>query len=500
MDELQALRERKKELDCLYRVQELLFHRELPLFEVLQAVVELVGEGWQRPETTGASIEYFGHRYQSTRYQPGAPCLTEPLYLGDLPIGSFTVTDSSTEARQDPAKAFFLEEQKLLNSLASLVSEFLERRQLTLLGPGFAPQSPQHWLWQERIAQRLVERFDSQKFGPTEFYLGESGQPAESEAGNNINLGVYHQGTAAQRVALGEWLNGWSVAVGDIAAQQTGEHQPEGIINLVWFHSRPDLTRHPDMRRLRSDGKIHAKATPLQEPDPQIQDMVQRTLMGLSHELRNPLTVISADLGLLKENLAPEEVAEIVAEIENATSRMSILVTDLMLFLRAETSTTRPPMEEVNLSNFLTRYESEYRAKSGSSKVRFQPARVADDPLLTQLNLKMTWRILTELIRNAVNYSSASNVEVSTYRSPDGRVVLSVVDDGCGIDEVHHDKLFEQFYRIDTGRDRSTGGVGLGLPLARAFARSQNADLELLSRRGEGTEVRVLFLPPNPEE
>ena len=105
----------------------------------------------------------------------------------------------------------------------------------------------------------------------------------------------------------------------------------------------------------------------------------------------------------------------------------------------------------------------------------------------------MTSRILGDLIANAVRYSHSETVRVSLAERDEETVFVSVKDHGCGIEEIHHDKLFEQFYRLESSRDRETGGVGLGLPLARALARCQNSGLEFSSMPGKGTEVRLVF-------
>lgn len=495
MNELNSLREREKELNCLYRLQEVLMERQIPLAELFESVVEFIGEGWQRPSSTGACVDYFGRRYRGNKYREDAPVLSEPLRLGSLQIGSLSVSDSSDAARSKPENCFLPEERKLLRSLATFISEFLERRQLTLLEPGFTSSSNSHWRWRERVAQSLVNGFDSSRFGPADFYLGGSTERGEATHGSDIDLAIEHRGSPAQKLALKEWLNGWSTAVAEMARLQTGEHFPDGILNLTWLDQAPTSRQNTLFSKLTSETRFDSDSNGFSSVDntEQVHEMVRRTLLGLSHELRNPLTVISADLSLLKENLSAEEIADIVSEIEGATSRMSILITDLMLLLRAETGTAVAPLSETEVELFLAAFEREFRVKyPEATHVFFE---IPPDNLQVLLNQKMASRILTELICNAVYYSSASKVVVSAHPESDGAVVFTVVDNGCGIDKAHQDKLFERFYRPDASRDRRTGGVGLGLPLARALARSQNADLRLESSQGSGTRVCVVFPP-----
>ena len=223
-----------------------------------------------------------------------------------------------------------------------------------------------------------------------------------------------------------------------------------------------------------------------------IEAMVKRTLLGLSHELRNPLTVITTDLDLLREELESGVKDEVISEIQQAVSRISSLVADLMLFLRAESGVDKPALEVVNLSDFVRTTVARFRSETDTAVV-LQVSEGEARTMEVELNRKTTGRILHDLMRNGVLYSKCDEVVVAVYPGENKTAVVSVRDEGCGIDETHQEKLFEQFYRPDPGRDRFSGGAGLGLPLARALARSQNSDLHLVSELGKGTEVQLIM-------
>ena len=112
---------------------------------------------------------------------------------------------------------------------------------------------------------------------------------------------------------------------------------------------------------------------------------------------------------------------------------------------------------------------------------------------MVRLNRKITERILREVVNNAVRYSCQGQVRVSVLFLDDGKPAILVEDEGRGIEEVHLERLFEQFYRLESSRDRATGGVGLGLPLAQALAKSQNSLLRLSSLPNKGTQVWLIF-------
>lgn len=229
-----------------------------------------------------------------------------------------------------------------------------------------------------------------------------------------------------------------------------------------------------------------------------LNETIRRTLIGVSHELRNPLTVVTADLDLLRKDLPQDMREEVVDDTQKAVSKMTALVSDLLLLLRAEARSDNFPLSPIEVFDLLEAVVHKARVKHPEAKIVLLEPEANSPPLMANLHREMTERILTDLISNGILYSKSEEVHVSVHRDEKSQVVISVKDSGCGIDEIHHEKLFEQFYRLESSRDRTSGGVGLGLPLARALARAQHGDLLLKSRLGEGTEVQILF-PSQPE-
>ena len=266
-------------------------------------------------------------------------------------------------------------------------------------------------------------------------------------------------------------------------------HTLEQMVNSQDYRSalpRGEATDHELRSILDAIDSLQARLEGLNET-------IRRTLVGVSHELRNPLTVVTADLDLLRKDLPPEMREEVVGDTQKAVSKMTALVTDLLLLLRAESRSDSFPLSPIEVDELLETVVHKLQSKHPKAKIVLLEPEPNSPPLMAKLHREMTERILTDLISNGILYSRSEEVQVSVFRGEGSQVVISVKDSGCGIDEIHHEKLFEQFYRLESSRDRTSGGVGLGLPLARALARAQNGDLILKSRLGEGTEVQILF-------
>ena len=109
---------------------------------------------------------------------------------------------------------------------------------------------------------------------------------------------------------------------------------------------------------------------------------------------------------------------------------------------------------------------------------------IADRALLKQA--------LLNLLDNAIKYSPEnSEIIVSVDTEHNNAAFIEVKDNGPGIPEEHHEKIFERFYRVDKGRSREMGGSGLGLAIARWAVTAQGGKLTMESKTGEGSSFRI---------
>jgi len=120
---------------------------------------------------------------------------------------------------------------------------------------------------------------------------------------------------------------------------------------------------------------------------------------------------------------------------------------------------------------------------------------IAPELAVIQTDARALEYILRNLVENAIKYSDpGGEVVIKAQRRKKGRLVVSVADDGMGIDKQHLPRLFERFYRVDKGRSRSEGGTGLGLAIVKHFASALGGDVKVTSQVGKGSEF-VVRLP-----
>ena len=218
----------------------------------------------------------------------------------------------------------------------------------------------------------------------------------------------------------------------------------------------------------------------------------RRFMADASHELRNPLSVMSTAAGvtLKKEHRAEEEYREALQMVAEQTQRLSRIVNDMFMLARADAGQYPLRRRMLYLNDLL---EEVARAgavlasnRRASVKVTNLPEAVfhGDEDLLRQM--------LLNLVDNAVKFTPSDGAVTLSLERRKDEYLLSVTDTGPGIPAEARHHIFERFYRADRSRTRAEdGGAGLGLAIARWIARAHDGDIELDDSGGSGTKFIV---------
>jgi two-component system osmolarity sensor histidine kinase EnvZ len=201
----------------------------------------------------------------------------------------------------------------------------------------------------------------------------------------------------------------------------------------------------------------------------------QRTemLAGVSHDLRTPLTRMKLQLAMMK--------GEGISDLTEDVGDMERMIEGYLAFARGEgTEASRP----ADLAALVEDAVARLRRDGGRIEV------VCEGDLNLPLKAQAMSRCLANLIGNAVRY--ATNVKVTARRRDDAAEVI-VDDDGPGIAADYRELVFKPFYRIEGSRNPKTGGVGLGLTIARDVARGHGGDITLEDSPMNGLRVRLML-------
>jgi len=214
----------------------------------------------------------------------------------------------------------------------------------------------------------------------------------------------------------------------------------------------------------------------------------QRTLMGdVSHELRTPLARIRVALELAAED--PIAAKDVLADVTTDLDEIDQLINDILTTARLEggehVPLDRRPIDLGDLADrAVKRFSARHPHRKLDRQIEGRDRELECDPVLLR-------RAIDNLLDNAAKYSEPSTT-VKLNVIPNGtRVAFEVIDLGIGMSENDLDRAFTPFWRADGSRTRKTGGVGLGLALARRIARVHGGDVTLTSVPGKGTTARL---------
>jgi len=205
----------------------------------------------------------------------------------------------------------------------------------------------------------------------------------------------------------------------------------------------------------------------------------QRTemLAGVSHDLKTPLTRMKLQLAMMGEGPDTMTLQEDVVEMEH-------MLDEYLDFARGEGG---EDMQSVELAEFLEEVVATAQRSDSNGRLKIESV----EPVVLSIRRQLLRRCVTNLIDNALKHGT--HVTVGLNRN--GRFVeIAVDDDGPGIPEARREEAFRPFRRLDEGRNLQTGGVGLGLAIARDAARAHGGELALEDSEAGGLRA-VVRLP-----
>jgi two-component system phosphate regulon sensor histidine kinase PhoR len=221
---------------------------------------------------------------------------------------------------------------------------------------------------------------------------------------------------------------------------------------------------------------------------------------NVSHELRTPVSVVQASAEALQDGALEDEQTAVrfVDAILRNTERLGLLITDLLSLSRIEAGRYHFDFEALELrdvvADVLEALTLRTRARNHEVTVRLDPQlRVRGDAGALE-------QVLVNLLENATKYTpDGGTIELREAEAPPGRVRIEVADNGPGIDPAHHRRIFERFYRVDTGRSRAVGGTGLGLAIVKHLCESMGGAVGVRSNTPHGS-VFWVDLPAAPAD
>jgi heavy metal sensor kinase len=220
----------------------------------------------------------------------------------------------------------------------------------------------------------------------------------------------------------------------------------------------------------------------------------RRFTADAAHELRTPLALMRAQVDLaLARRRSADAYREALVGLDGDLQRLTGLVGTLLTLARADTGRLVPESAPFDLADTIALVAEQYAPLADEAGVSLR-ADVEPTPTVADEDLLM--QVLVNLVDNALAHTPQTGIVTIGCRANNGQVHLWVADTGSGIAADHLPRVFDRFYRSDSGRARERGGAGLGLAISRAIVEAHGGTIALASQAGQGTCVDLTLPRP----
>ncbi len=217
--------------------------------------------------------------------------------------------------------------------------------------------------------------------------------------------------------------------------------------------------------------------------------MKQQMTSNIAHELRTPVSSVKGYLETLlgTPDLDYEKQRHFIRKAAGQVERLSEMIHDISLLNRIEEASSMLGKELVSLVDVVKDV-----IENLQHKIKERNARIECDldiSIAVNGNQALIYSIFQNLFENSLNYGGENIfITIREYFKDEDKVYISFSDNGPGIAEEHHARIFERFYRVDTGRARTNGGTGLGLAIVKNAVQFHQGDISVKTPPEGGTE------------
>lgn len=221
----------------------------------------------------------------------------------------------------------------------------------------------------------------------------------------------------------------------------------------------------------------------------------------VSHELRTPLTTMNSYIEALEEGVINDKelAPQFIDTIHKETTRMIRMVNELMQLGKMDIKEEHYDKEFIDINKLIEQISDRFELTHPEKNfIKYIPK----TPIFVEGDQDKLTQVFDNIMNNAIKYSpNGKNITVRVRQNYNhNRVSISIKDEGVGIPLIHIDKIFKRFYRVDKSRQRTMGGTGLGLALAKNIVEAHRGRIWAQSREGYGSIIFVTLPCENMDD
>lgn len=233
-----------------------------------------------------------------------------------------------------------------------------------------------------------------------------------------------------------------------------------------------------------------------------IEESRKEMIAGVAHDLRTPLTSVKGYVEGLMDGIAntPEKQALYLKTIYSSTLSMERLLDELLTVSRLELGNIELDLKPININDFLTDCAEEIGAELGELDFDFSYVNHCDDDFSVMLDTDRFQRVIRNIVSNSIKYAKKDirgRIELAA-QSYQKSVIITLSDNGIGLEGESLTKIFDNFYRADPARTKTSEGSGIGLAVSKQIVELHGGKIWATGREGKG--LTILISLPRTEE